>query len=596
VEKISVNDVTTLNYTDKTRSEIINKLKTTDFDLIIIGGGITGAGVARDAVLRGLNVALVEKDDFAEGTSSRSSKLFHGGLRYLKTFEIKLVEEATRERNWLRDEGIPHNVRPLQFVAPVFGERTDPRTGRIIPASSNNMEMVKIALKTYDDVCKNQNYGPWEMIDDPKKIAELEPEFNTDQLIGAGLYYDTNMDDARIVIEIIKECIASGKCTALNYLKVIDFVHNEKGLISGVKVTENDKFSLETKHEAFMIKGNVVVNCAGIWADDVLGTKGKSKIIRPTKGIHFTVKHDDFKVYHGFGLSSIDDHRFFFVLPRENWVLIGTTDTFYDQDYNSPVATQADIDYLRNTVEFLFPNAKIDNTHILGTYSGLRPLVVEPGKSESEISRKHVCLEREDGLFTLVGGKYTTFRVMAEDLMRKYILKSKKVDLTKNGRLNVSDTKNIAKKPFVIALKRKEFEENPQYKAAKGTIDPNILDHLYIEFGYGAFPIINNLLQDPKFGARLLEDPKYPPKYFPWTKAEIIYIIQHEIPRHLKDVLCRRTEICWLVDPSRQRKIAEATAEIMGDILGWDKVRRQREIDFYLLYIKANSIFYKGEL
>ncbi|HUY01636.1 MAG TPA: FAD-dependent oxidoreductase, partial [Candidatus Deferrimicrobium sp.] len=379
MEKISVNDVITLDYTDKKRSEIINKMQTLNFDMIIIGGGITGAGVARDAVLRGLNVALVEKDDFAEGTSSRSSKLFHGGLRYLKSFEIKLVEEATRERNWLRDEGIPHNVRPLQFLAPVFGERTDPRTGNVIPASSNNMEMVKIALKTYDDVCKNQNYGPWEIIDDPKKIAELEPEFNTDQLIGAGLYYDTNMDDARIVIETIKECVATGKCFALNYLKVIDLVHNENGLINGVKVIENDKFSPETKHDPFIIKGNVVVNCAGIWADDILGTKDKSKIIRPTKGIHFTVKFDDFKVHHGFGLSSIDDHRFFFVLPRENWILIGTTDTFYDKDYNGPVATQADIDYLRNTVEFLFPNAKIDNSHILGTYAGLRPLVVEPG-------------------------------------------------------------------------------------------------------------------------------------------------------------------------------------------------------------------------
>ncbi len=589
-------DILNLSFSEKERAEIINKLKRTEFDLIIIGGGITGAGVARDAVLRGLNVALVEKDDFAEGTSSRSSKLFHGGLRYLKTFEIKLVEESTRERDWLRNEGLPHNVRPLQFIIPVFGQRTDPRTGKALPPSSNDMQMIKVALKTYDDCSKNQNYKPWEIIDDPKKVAELEPELNTDQLQGVGLYYDTNMDDGRIVVETIIESVASGKCTALNYLKVIDLIHDETGLIAGVKVVENDKFNPKAKHEPFTIRGTVVVNCAGIWADDILRNTGSSKIIRPSKGIHFAVKYDDFKINHGFGISSIDDHRFFFVLPREHWVLIGTTDTFYDEDLDKPVATKKDVDYLRNTVELLFPKAKMDDAHILGTYAGVRPLVLDPGKSESEVSRKHLVLEREDGLFTLVGGKYTTYRVMAEDLMRKYILKSRKVDIARNGTNNVSEAKNIAKIPYKISLKRDEFEASKQYQAAQGKIDPEILNHLYIEFGRGALIIIDEMLKDHALTELLIHDPEYPPKYFPWTKAELIYIIKHEIPRHLNDVLCRRTEICWLVHPSRQRKVAKTTAEIMGAFLGWNENRKKAEIDFYLSYIKANSFFFKGEL
>jgi len=592
--EIYVDNVINLDFSDTKRAEILEQLKSTDFDVLIIGGGITGAGVARDAIFRGLKVALIEKDDFAEGTSSRSTKMFHGGLRYLKDYETKLVKEATTERNWARDVALPHNVRPLHFIVPVFGERKHPKKG-IIPASSNDLETLKIAMEMYDGLCNHQNYAPYEIIENPKKVIELEPELNPQSLLGAAMYYDTNMNDGRIVVETIKECVASGLCTALNYLKAVDFVKNEKGILCGVKVVENDKL-VQEKGEPFTIKANVIVNCTGIWADTILKNKGKDKIIKPTKGIHFTVKIEDLKVNHAFGLSFISDRRFGFVIPRENWVLIGTTDTFYDEDIDSPVATMDDINYLRETIEFLFPKAKVDDSHILGTYAGLRPLVREPGKSESDISRKHICLEREDGLFSLLGGKYTTYRAMAEDLMRKYILRSKKVDVTRGGKIDVPKTKNLTKAPYKIALKREDFEASEQYKKVQGKIDSEILKHLYIEFGRGAFVIIDEILKNPNLGEQLIKDPEYPPKYFPWTKAEIIYIVKHELPRHLNDVLCRRSEICWLVDPSRQRKIAEITASLMGEILGWNEDKKQKEISFYLEYIKANSVFYKGKI
>ncbi|MHA1277873.1 MAG: FAD-dependent oxidoreductase [Candidatus Helarchaeota archaeon] len=589
-------DVINLAFSDKNRDEIIEKLKTVDFDLLVIGGGITGAGVARDAIMRGLTVALVEKDDFAEGTSSRSSKLFHGGLRYLKNFEIKLVEEATRERNWERDEAIPHNVRPLHFIIPIYSERKDPRTGKTIAASKWDLKLVKTALKLYDEAGQNQNYGPWEVIDDPKKLVEIEPELNHDQLIGMGLYYDTNMNDARIVAETIKECVASGKCTALNYIKVIDTIHDENGIVKGVKVVEYDKFSSHNSSQSFEIKANVVVNCTGVWADEILRLEGDKKLMAPSKGIHFTVRIENLPVTHGIGATSIDDDRYFFVIPRENWVLIGTTDTFYEGDLDHPVASKEEVDYLRNTVELLFPNAKIADSYILGTYAGLRPLVREPGKDAGAVSRKHVYIEHEDGLFSLLGGKYTTFRVMAEDLMRKCILRSKKVDITRGGTIEVPSTKNIARVPYKIALKRDAFEASAAFKTAQGKIDPEILTHLYLEFGKAAITIIEQILEHPQMGVPLLKDPEYPPKYCPWTKMEIDYIVRHEMPRHLNDVLCRRTEICWLIHPSRQRKIAEITADIMGDILGWDNTRKKREIEYYLSYIKDNSFFYKEEL
>lgn len=593
----SAEEVINLDYSDKKRKEIIEKLQTTEFDVLIIGGGITGAGVARDAIMRGaLKVALVEKDDFAEGTSSRSSRLFHGGLRYLQTFEIPLVEESTRERNWARDVALPHNIRPLQIVATVYGERTDPRTGNVLPASSWTLDLLKTALKLYDEACKNQNYGPWEIVTDPEKIAELEPNLNHEGLQGIGLYWDTNTDDARVTLETIKECVASGQCTALNYLKVIDITHDENGIVNGVEVVENDKFSPGLKAEPFIIKSRVVINCTGIWADEVLKTGDDSKLIAPSKGIHFAVKKENLKINHGFGLSSIDDHRFFFVVPRENWVLIGTTDTFYDGDFNNPVTKEEEVNYLRNTVELLFPDAQLDDSHILGAYAGIRPLVREPGKSADEISRKHIFIERGDGLFTLIGGKLTIFRKMAEDLMRKCVLKSKIVDITRDGTIEVSNEKDITKRPYKIALTKPEFEESEQYQAAKNKVDPFILEHLFIEFGKAALIIIDEILNNSKSGKLLIQDPEYPATYFPWTKAEINFIVKHEIPRHLNDILCRRTEICWLVDPSRQRKVAEATATLIGEFLGWGQNRKKAEIEFYLSYVKVNSYFYKGKL
>jgi len=593
----SAEEVINLDYSDNKREEIIEKLQTTEFDVLVIGGGITGAGVARDAIMRGeLKVALIEKDDFAEGTSSRSSRLFHGGLRYLQTFEIPLVEESTRERNWARDVALPHNIRPLQIVGTVYGERTDPRNGRVLRASSWNLALLAEGLKLYDAAGKNQNYGPWEIITDLEKIAELEPNLNREGLQGIGLYYDTNTDDARVTLETIKECVASGQCTALNYLKMIDITHDENGIVNGMKVVENDKFSPNLNSEPFIIKSRVVINCTGIWADEILKSGDDSKLIAPSKGIHFAVKKENLTINHGFGLSSIDDHRFFFVVPRENWVLIGTTDTFYEGDLDNPVTEKEEVDYLRNTVELLFPDAQLDDSHILGAYAGIRPLVREPGKSADEISRKHVFMERDDGLFTLVGGKLTIFRKMAEDLMRKCVLKSKIVDITKGGTIRVSSEKDIAKPPYKIALTKPEFEESEQYQAAKDTIDPFILEHLYIEFGKAALTIIDEILNSSESGELLINDSEYPASYFPWTRAEINYIVEHEIPRHLNDTLCRRTEICWLVDPSRQRKVAEATAEIMGKILGWDQARKDAEIEYYLAYIQRNSYFYKGEL
>jgi glycerol-3-phosphate dehydrogenase len=397
----------------------------------VIGGGVTGAGVALEAASRGLSVAVLEARDFASGTSSLSSKLAHGGIRYIAHFELGLVREATTERNWLRDKGLPHLTRPQQFIIPSF--RAGKVGGRELPKSKDGLGKMRFATFLYDLLCGFKNYGKRKIIKDIEKIKEMEPALEATRLKGVALYYDCNIDDARLVIETLKEAMWKGQALALNYLRVVGLTHNSSGKVNGVRAID----WASGEEETFLVKGRIIVNTTGVWADDILsmGHNQQPKLIRPTKGVHITFHRSDLPVNRAFGLRSIDDGRFFFVLPRNDWVVVGTTDTDFSGNPAECFCDRADADYLRNTVSALFPDARIGDEQLQGTYAGLRPLVAEPGKSESEVSRKHVVLERDDGLFSLLGGKLTTFRKMAEDLFLKHIRKVwKEVGLPKIGR------------------------------------------------------------------------------------------------------------------------------------------------------------------
>ncbi|MHA1338506.1 MAG: FAD-dependent oxidoreductase [Promethearchaeota archaeon] len=557
-EKIIFNE----KWTYKNRSMYINSLKKEKFELIIIGGGMTGAGIAREAALRGIKTALIDKNDFAFGTSSRSSKLAHGGFRYLAQGEFKLVRESTTERNWLRCH-FPNICRPVIFNFSSF------KGGKEKPIH------VKIGIWLYDFLSnfrsKYKNYGKHRFLK-PEEFIKEEPEFKSEGLLMVGQYYDNNIDDARITLEAIKESVALGSVVAVNYIKAIDY-EMENGKIVGV-VAED----LET-NERFTIYGTQVVNATGIWTDELLKDH-PHKIIRPTKGVHVIIRRERLGNKNAFGLRSIDDGRVFFILPREEFTVIGTTDTDYQDNFDEPWCNKEDCDYLFNTVNVMFPNANLTYEDIISTYAGIRPLVRdEKAKHESDVSRKHVIFDLENGLTTIAGGKLTIWRLMGEQLIY-HLIKKKKIFNRKFPRRQLK--KGFSKQPMLIGLERKEWDEFIRQK--NPNIDKDILDHLYRQYGKGAFEIVQNIMEKPELGKRFLKENQF-------TPAEIHYILKYEFAPHLTDVLLRRTEIQLKVSHKKQREIAEAVAWIMAEKYGWTKDKKEKEIEEYMKYIK-NTIWF----
>lgn len=546
----------------KNRERYLDQLKTTEnFDLIIIGGGITGAGIAREAALRSLKIALLDKNDFAFGTSSRSSKLVHGGLRYLTQGSFKLVRESTTERNWLRVH-FPNLIRPLPFYLCSYED------GKI------SSSIVRIAVRLYDFLSnfksKYKNYMKWEILS-PEEIMAQEPAIKKTGLLSAGKYYDTNVDDARLTLETIKESMAIGDVTAVNYVKVDDYIV-QTGHIKGVKVTDI------LTGEKFKIRGTQVVNATGIWTDSLL-RHYPNKVIRPTKGVHIVIKRERLGNKNALALTSIDDGRVFFVLPRGEFTLIGTTDTDYKGDLNDPHCTKEDCDYLFNTVNDVFPEAHLNYDDIISTYAGLRPLVIEKNaKNESAISRKHVIIDTEDGLITIAGGKLTTFRKMAEELL--YHIIRKKIFNHSFPRKMLR--KNYSKIPYLIGMERHDWDEF--LKENNPDLPVDILNLLYQQYGQGAMVIIKNISKNPELSQKFLPENQFIP-------AEIDYILKYEFAPHLIDVMSRRTEIAIKVHHSKQHLIAEKIADIMGIAYGWNNSEKNREIKDYMDYI-AKTIWF----
>jgi glycerol-3-phosphate dehydrogenase len=423
------------SWNHKYRSKIIKRLQETTYDVIVIGAGITGAGVAREAAMRNLKVAIIDMQDFSAGTSSRSSKLAHGGIRYLAHGDMDLVREAATERNWLINH-LSHLVRPLPFL---FIE---------VEGGKYNKRTIVSACKIYDFLGEKdsefKNFKKYQWYS-AEKIFELEPEFKREGNKGGAIYYDANVDDARLTIETIKEAVIRGG-DALNYCKVESYI-KEKGKIIGVKCRDREN------NEDFAIKGTLIVNATGIWTDELLENYPEDKpnpLIRPTKGVHLQFRRENIKSKHATIIHSPLDGRALFVLPRnEDFTIIGTTDTDFKGDLANPFCNKEDADYLINSAKYYFPNAKLDYDKILSTYAGIRPLVMQKGKSESEVSRKHVIFFSKDGLLTITGGKLTAFRSMAEDLFNQVE--------ERNIFQNIKKPENFSKQKYHISLEREEW-------------------------------------------------------------------------------------------------------------------------------------------
>ena len=378
------------------RDEIIAKMEAEEFDLLVIGGGITGAGIALDATSRFIKTALVEMQDFAAGTSSRSSKMIHGGLRYLKKLEIKLVSEVGRERAVVYENG-PHVTTPEWMIMPLYKK------------GPNGMFMTTIGLSLYDFLAGVKKEERKSMLD-TKRLLALEPKFKQDGLVGGGRFVEYRSDDARLTIEVMKEAASQG-ATVINYAKVTDFIYKD-GKVIGVQIVN------QVNGQVSEIRAKKIVNASGPWVDS-LRKKDHSlnnKQLHLTKGIHLVFDQSVLPLKQAVYFDT-PDGRMVLMIPRDGKTYVGTTDTAYKGDLTHPRMTVKDIEYVIGMINFIFPDLNITSSDFVSSWAGIRPLIHEVGKGASEISRKDEIWESESGLVTIAGGKLTGYRKMAETIV-----------------------------------------------------------------------------------------------------------------------------------------------------------------------------------
>lgn len=501
------------------RTQFINDLSTQQFDLVVIGGGITGCGIALDAALRGMKVALVEKNDFASGTSSRSTKLIHGGLRYLKQLEFKLVRDVGSERAIVH-RNARHVVIPEKMLLP------------IVEGGSLGKGATSLGLLVYD-ILAGVKSGERRVMLDRHATAKAEPLLSTDKLEGGGMYFEYRTDDSRLVIELAKSAFTNG-ATLLNYTELTGFSYDADHKITAAKVT--DKLSGET----YQIKTQLVVNACGPWVDLLRKEDNslKGKRLQLTKGVHIVLPYAKLPIQQA-SYFDVADGRMIFAIPRNNITYVGTTDTVYNQEIDNPRCSLADAQYLLDAVNTAFKGVNLTVADIESTWAGLRPLIHEDGKSPSELSRKDEIMISPSGLVSIAGGKLTGYRLMAEkivDLAEKTLGKKYKKCATKNYRLSGGEFDS--KEAFDNTLTQLSG------KAQVNSIPPGLVKEWYYRYGKNTDQIINNVNASRENIQQT--DGLY-------TEAELQYAIEHEMVNQLSDFLIRRTGKIFFDKPAAER-------------------------------------------
>lgn len=381
------------------RQDQIDQLNRQSFDVVIIGGGITGAGIALDAISRGLSVAIIDMQDFAGGTSSRSTKLVHGGLRYLKQAQVGIVAEVGRERKIVYENGV-HITTPLGMLLPFY------KGGQFGPTTTS------IGLKVYDSLAGVKKSERRVMLS-PEETLQKEPLLKKDGLRGGGLYVEYRTDDARLTIEVAKTAVEKG-ATLINYTKATGFLYNEQGKINGIEAQD------VLNNQSFNIRATKVINAAGPWVDDVRSIEGKTtgKHLILSKGVHLVFDESVFPLKQAIYFDT-PDGRMVFAIPRNGKTYVGTTDTFYKGDPKDMEITKEDRKYILDAIHYMFPDVNITEHQIESSWAGVRPLIHEEGKDPSEISRHDEVWESETGLITIAGGKLTGYRKMAEGVINR---------------------------------------------------------------------------------------------------------------------------------------------------------------------------------
>jgi len=522
----------------------LDRLQTAPVDLVIIGGGIQGAGMAREAALRGLSVALFEKGDFAGGTSSRTSHLIHGGIRYLEQGALRLVYEAVHER-YVLSRLAPHLVRPLPFLFPVY--RGD-RRGKW---------KIRVGMILYDLLAGSKKIGPHRMFGAAQALAE-EPNLKSEGLLGAARFYDCRMDDARLCLAVLLSAREWG-ASIFNYVAVTALIR-EKERVCGVRVRE-----VLTGAE-YDVYARVVVNAAGPWVDAVCGMEGAApRRIRPTKGIHLVLP--GLTRSHAVVVSGENARRILFVIPWKGKSLIGTTDTDFAGDPDHVRAEEEEIGWLLRETARLFPKVRLGPEEVIGKYAGVRPLMYDPAGSASDISREGRVDWTPGGMLVLAGGKFTLFRLTAERGMDAVL---KRVPELKAHPRPLSDPSLYGGEMPSLAEYLKE--------EAPPTRERYRLNEEGIRYLIGAYGTkFHAVLALGKQEKRLLKP--LTPLGYPLL-AEVVYAVRVEMAQRLCDFMRRRTALA-LGPYKRDTNMILQVAEQMAQELDWNRERIQREIDDY---------------
>ncbi|MEU2259544.1 glycerol-3-phosphate dehydrogenase/oxidase [Streptomyces sp. NPDC019645] len=532
------------------RAEALAAMAERELDVLVVGGGVVGAGTALDAVTRGLSTGIVEARDWASGTSSRSSKLVHGGLRYLEMLDFALVREALKERGLLLERIAPHLVKPVPFLYPLQHKGWE----RVYAGAG-------VAL--YDAMSVSSGHGrglPLHRHLTRRHALQVAPCLRRDALVGALQYYDAQMDDARYVATLVRTAASYG-ARAASRAPVIGFLREGERVV-GARVKD-----IETGGE-YEIRAKQIVNATGVWTDDtqaMIGERGQFHV-RASKGIHLVVPKD--RIHSTSGIILRTEKSVLFVIPWGRHWIVGTTDTGWDLDKAHPAASSADIDYLLTHVNSVLA-VPLTRDDVEGVYAGLRPLLAGESDATSKLSREHTVAHPVPGLVVVAGGKYTTYRVMAKDA----------VDEAVHG-LDRRVAECVTEDVPLLGAEGYRALWNARARIAERTgLHVARVEHLLNRYGSMTEELLELVTADPGLGRPLAAADDY-------LRAEVVYAASHEGARHLDDVLTRRTRIS-IETFDRGTRSARECAELMAPVLGWDKEQIEKEVEHYEKRVEA---------
>lgn len=542
--------VTPTALSPRDRAESLDAMATTELDVLVIGAGVVGAGAALDAATRGLRVGIVEARDLASGTSSRSSKLVHGGLRYLKQLNFALVFEALRERSLILDTLAPHLARPVEFLYPLQRRGID-------------RAWVGAGVGVYDVLGAGKGVPSHHRHIGKRKAQRMFPGGKKNALQGGVTFYEGQLDDARHTMMLTRTAATFGALCATS-AEVTGFLR-EGDRVVGARVKDRES------GRSIDIRAKRTINAAGVWTDEIqhmLGGKG-SFTVHASKGVHIVVPRD--RIASSTGLITETEKSLLFIIPcpwsDDLWV-IGTTDTSWDLDLAHPAATSSDIDYILDQANALL-ETPLTREDIVGVYAGLRPLLAGESEESSRLSREHTVVSPEDGLVIVAGGKYTTYRVMAKDAVDEAVK-------TLPGHTAPSCTHRV---PLVGADGFRAVWNNRVRLAEENGLSVTRVEHLLRRYGSAVTELFDLIHAKAALAQPLATADRY-------LAAEVYYAVSHEGARHLDDILARRTHIS-LETRDRGKSAAEEVAAIVAPLLGWDAAEIAREVSHYRARVDA---------